>query len=130
MGLAEKRERKTAEDGWIPKREAEVVETVGAAIPIKVDWESFEGDLKGLNWFEHNGPHQVNGALRLVCRDELGKKTVAESVKEILFKNVADPTEKKLGLEGGVLIVAGAYAQSPRGRYDIHQIKDFLEGAL
>jgi len=107
MGLEEKRAIKAAEDGWIKVRQAEVAELCGASIPYAFDWPSF--DLKSIQWLEHNGPHQVNVALRQICRDELGREAVRAAVKQIAFGCVARAEDKRVVLADGLLQIAGNY---------------------
>jgi hypothetical protein len=126
MGLEEKRAIKAAEEGWIKERLAELKELCGAEIPYVFDWASFEGDVKGLNWLEANGPHQVNVAFRQVCVDDLGKEAVRAAVKKIVFKNVASASDKHVVFADGVLEIAGKYAEGIAGTVREREIKELL----
>jgi hypothetical protein len=130
MGLQEKRAIKAAEDGWLPKRQSELDGLAGTSVPFEIDWDSFEGDVKGIEWLEANGPAQVINAFRVLCKDELGKEAVKESVKSVSFKNVLAKDDKSLTFEGGVLALSCAFSQSPGGRYGDREIRTLLESKL
>lgn len=125
MGLEEKRAIKAAVEGWLPAKQAELQELCGGAVPYDVDWASFDGDLKGIQWLEFNGAQQVSMAFRQIGVDDLGKESL-RGIKKVVLKNVKEVADKKLGFEGGVLTLACAYAQSPGGRFTDGQIRDLL----
>jgi hypothetical protein len=126
MSLEEKRAIKAAEDGWIKGRLAELHELCGGAIPYAFDWASFAGDLKSIEWLEHNGPHQVNVAVRQICVDDLGREAVRSAIKNIAFSCVKAASEKRVVLADGVLHVAGHYAEGIAGTVREAEIKAYL----
>lgn len=130
-GLKERRARVAIEEGWLDKRNAELSELCGGAeLAYTIDWESFAGDEKGLNWLEHNGPQQVACACRVVGQDAVGKQALKEGVRAVQLKNCASPDEKSLSFEDGVLTLVCAFAQSPGGRFKDREIRDLLESKL
>ncbi len=129
--LEEKREIKKAVDGWIPTLTKELGELSGGGkMGFEVDWATFEGDLKAMNWLEFNGPQQVVNAFRMIGTDDLGKEALREAVKKVVLKNAKDEKDKKLAMDAGVLTVTCAFAQSPGGRFTHDQIRDFLVSKL
>jgi hypothetical protein len=126
MSLEEKRAIKAAEDGWVKARLAELQELCGGAIPYVFEWASFAGDLKSIEWLEHNGPHQVNVAIRQICVDELGREAVRSAIKTIAFSCVKTAADKRVALADGVLHVAGHYADGISGTIREAEIKAFL----
>lgn len=130
MGLAEKRAQKAAEEGWLPARQREVAEISGATVTYQVEWATFDGDAKGIEWLEHNGPQQVSMALRGICHDALGKEAIQAALKTIVLTNVAAPAEKSLAFADGVLTLRCAWAQSPGGRFNDREIQACLEAGL
>ena len=48
--MQEKRSIKAAEEGWLPQRQKELAEICGKEIPYEVDWDSFAGDLKAIDY--------------------------------------------------------------------------------
>jgi hypothetical protein len=130
MGLAEKRAMKEAQDGWLPRRQAEIDGLCGGSIPYEVDWDSFADDAKGIQWLEANGPQQVASAVRSICQDELGKEAVRAAIKKVVLRNTADAAGKRLTFEDGVLCLTCAFAQSPTGRFSYVEIETLLESRL
>jgi hypothetical protein len=129
--LEEKREIQKATSGWLPEKNKELAElSGGGSMTFDVDWATFAGDLQGLNWLEFNGAQQVVNAFRMVGADDLGKSALRDSVKKVVVKNVREPNQKSLGLDGGVLTLACAFAKSPGGRFSHDEIRDFLTSKL
>ena len=128
--MQEKRSIKAAEDGWLPQRQKELAEICGKEISYEVDWDSFAGNLKAIDWLEFNGPQQVSGAFRGICKDEIGKEAVQEGIKKIVLRNVSEIGDKALTFTDGVLELRCAFAQSPRGRFKDREIQLFLEPQL
>ena len=125
--LEEKREIKKATDEWLPAKNKELTElSGGGSMAFEVDWTTFAGDLKAMNWLEFNGPQQVVNAFRMVGTDDLGKEALRESIKKVVVKNTAEEPAKTMALEGGVFTLTCAFAKSPGGRFTHDQIKDFL----
>jgi hypothetical protein len=131
MSLEEKREIKKATEGWLPEKNRELTElSGGGTMTFDVDWSTFAGDLKGMNWLEFNGPQQVVNAFRMIGTDDLGREALRESVRKIVVKNAKDAAQKSLALEGGVLTLTCAFAQSPGGRFTHDEIKAFITSKL
>jgi hypothetical protein len=130
MGLAEKRAMEKAMSDWLPKREAELAEICGGPVPYEVDWKSFDGDAKGIEWLEHNGPQQVSMAFRGIGADDLGRQALREGVKKVVLRNAPKPDEKELHFSEGVLTLRCAFAQSPGGRFNDREISAALEAKL
>ncbi|MCU0725050.1 MAG: hypothetical protein MUE73_04545 [Planctomycetes bacterium] len=130
MGLAEKRAMEKAMKEWLPNREKELAEICGGPVPYEVDWTSFDGDAKGIEWLEHNGPQQVSMAFRGIGTDDLGRQALREGVKKVVLRNTGKPEEKQLGFEGGVLTLRCAFAQSPGGRFTDREIRTAIEAKL
>jgi hypothetical protein len=131
MSLEEKREIKKATEGWLPEKNQELTElSGGGTMTFDVDWSTFAGDLKGMNWLEFNGPQQVVNAFRMIGTDDLGREALRESVRKIVVKNTKDAAQKSLAMDGGVLTLTCAFAQSPGGRFTHDEIKAFITSKL
>ncbi len=130
MGLQERRAMQTAEESWLPKRTQELEQISGASIAYEIDWSTFDGDTKAIEWLEHNGPQQISMALRGICGDALGKEAVAEGLTKVVIENVPEGDAKEVAFESGILKLKGAFAQSPRGRLDHKAIQSCLEAGL
>ena len=124
--LDEKREIKKATDEWLPAKNKELAElSGGGTMTFDVDWSSFTGDLKGLNWLEFNGPQQVVNAFRMIGSDDLGKEAL-RGIKKIVVKNVTVENAKAMAMDAGVFTLTCAFAMSPGGRFTHDAIRDFL----
>jgi len=131
MSLEEKREIKKATEGWLPEKNKELAElSGGGTMTFDVDWTTFAGDLKGMNWLESNGPQQVVNAFRMIGTDDLGREALRESVRKIVVKNTKDAAQKSLAMDGGVVTLTCAFAQSPGGRFTHDEIKAFITSKL
>ena len=126
MGLEERRKIKELQETTLPERVAEIEEICGKGIPYEIDWESFDGDLEGLNFMDNLSCHRLNMALRVICQDDMGKEAVRDEVKLIKLKNVKDKSAMKMTFEGGVLEMHCAYAQRTDGMWSDGQIREEL----
>lgn len=126
MGLEENRAIETAKTGWLPKRQKTLDDLAGGNVPYEIDWASFAGDVKGIQWCENNGPAMVEQAFRLVGKDDMGKKALREGVKKVVLRNVADAKAKKATFEKGTLELVFAFAQGTAGRVESNLIEKVL----
>lgn len=130
MGLEEKREIQRAETCWLPQRRQELKELCGAEVPYEIQWITFNGDVKGLNWLEANGPHQIGAAFRIIGADDAGRQALREGVKKVVISNVRDAAAKTCTFEEGVLSLRCAFARSPEGRFTGEEIAELLTSKL
>ncbi len=130
MGLLEKRKIKELQETVLPERLQELLEITGSPITYDIDWDSFDGDLEGLNFMDNLSCHRTNMALRVLCADELGKEAVQEGVKVIRLKNVRDKGDMCISLKDGVLEMRCAYALRTDGMFSDNEIRKFLEDNL
>jgi hypothetical protein len=130
MGLLERRKIKELEETVLPERHRELVEITGSPIAYDIDWDSFDGDLEGLNFLDNLSCHRTNMALRVLCADELGKEAVQEGLKTIRLKNVPDKKDMSMTLNKGVLEMHCAYALRTDGMFSDTEIRQLLENNL
>ncbi len=126
MGLNERRKIKELQDVTLPERVKEIAEICGAAIPYEVDWDSFADDLEALNFMDNLSCHRLNMALRVICRDDMGKEAVRESIKNVKLKNVQTKPEMAIGFAGGTLEMHCAYALHTDGMFGDGEIRELL----
>lgn len=127
MSLEEDRAKKDAEEKWLPKRQQALRDLCGGGeVSYEVDWPSFAGDLKGIQWCENNGPAMVEQAFRLVGKDDMGKQALREKVKRVVVRNCSDAKAKKVTFAGGILDLTCSYAQGTTGRVDGFDIQKCL----
>jgi len=130
MGLTEKRKIKELQDTVLPGRVKEIEEICGKAIAYDIDWASLAEDAEGLNFLDNISCHRLNMALRVICQDDLGKEAVREGLKSIRITNLKDKAAKKLTFEGGVLLMACAYAKGLDGAFSDNEIRALLVSKL
>lgn len=130
MGLAERRKIKELQEATLPGRVREIEEICGAPIPYEVDWESLADDAEGLNFLDNLSCHRLNMALRVICKDDLGKEAVREGLKKVKLKNVKDKGQMSMTFEGGVLEMHCAYALRTQGMFSDTAIRELLVKSL
>ena len=130
MGLNERRMIKELQDVTFPERVKEIEEICGKAIPYDVDWESLSDDAPGLNFIDNLSCHRLNMALRVICRDEMGKEAIRDSLNLIKLANVKEVSDMKMTFDGGVLEMHCAYAQGTTGMHRDDDIRALLESKL
>ena len=130
MGLNERRKIKELQETTFPGRVKEIEEICGKAIPYDVDWDSLADDMDGLNFIDNISCHRLNMALRMICRDDLGKEAVRDGLKLIRLKNVKDKAAMRLTFEAGVLEMHCAYAQRTDGMFSDGEIRELLTKKL
>ena len=130
MGLNERRKIKELQDTTFPERIKEIEEICGKAIPYEVDWDSLADDAEGLNFIDNLSCHRLNMALRVICRDDMGKQAVRDGIKLVKLKNVKDKAAMKISFDGGVLEMHCAYALRTDGMFSDNAIREVLEKKL
>jgi hypothetical protein len=130
MGLEERRKIKELQDDVLPGRVSEIVEICGVAIPYDVDWDSFDGDLTGLNFMDNISCHRLNMALRVICSDDLGKEAVRDTLKTVRLRNVKSKDDKSLSFDAGTLQMTCAYATGLDGAFSDNEIREALLAQL
>jgi hypothetical protein len=103
MGLAEKRIQQEYETTKIPENLAYYVKQTGGAtanIQVVIDWASLGDDKQAYENLDSVWLQPLQG-IEEVCKDDLGKAGVKESLKKIIIKNVSTPTSVEL--KDGVL---------------------------
>jgi hypothetical protein len=130
MGLNEKRKIKELQEATFPERTRELKEITGSALAYDVDWASFADDLEALNFVDNLSCHRTNMALRVICRDDLGKQAVGEGLRTIKLKNVKDKKDMSISFRDGVLEMHCAYALRTDGMFSDGEIQKILTDGL
>jgi hypothetical protein len=130
MGLAERRKIQELKDQTLPARSQEIAEICGKAVPYEVDWPTFENDAQALNFLDNLSCHRLNMALRTICVDDLGREAVRETLEVVRLRNVAEPAQRHIAFNAGVLEMHCAYAQGTSGMHTDGAIRDVLMAAL
>jgi hypothetical protein len=103
MGLAEKRVQQEYDTKKIPENLAEYAKQTGGAtanLTLTVDWASLGDDQQAYANLDSVWLQPLQG-IEEVCKDELGKGSVKESLKKIIIKNVSGPSSVQV--KDGVL---------------------------
>lgn len=126
MGLEERRKVKELQEVTFPGRVKEIEEICGKAIQYEVDWPSIADDAEALNFIDNLSCHRLNMALRVICKDDMGKEAVRDGLKLIKLKNVKDKAAMKLAFENGTLEMHCAYALRTEGMFSDNAIRELL----
>jgi hypothetical protein len=130
MGLQERRLIKDLQDSVLPARSAEIAEICGRAIPYEVDWASLENDAQALNFVDNTACHRLNMALRMICIDEMGREAVRTGLQQVRLRNVAEPGQRHIAFDGGVLELHNAFAFGAQGMHSDGEIRSTLLAGL
>ncbi len=131
MGLNERRKIKELQETTFPERTAELAEICGGGrITYEVNWDSFADDLEGLNFLDNLSCHRTNMALRVICRDDMGKEAVRDGLKLIKLNNVKTKPEMQISFAEGILEMHCAYALRTDGMFSDTEIRTVLEKGL
>ena len=127
MGLNERRKIEELKTTTFPARVKEIEEICGKAIPYEIDWDSLASDPEALNCIDNISCHRLNMALRVICRDQLGKQAVQAGLQRVKLKNAKD---KSMTFEAGVLEMNCAYASHLDGAFHDQEICNLLASKL
>jgi hypothetical protein len=130
MGLSERRKIEELKTNVFPGRVNDIEEICGSPVPYEVDWDSFADDEGALGYLDNIACHRINMALRVICRDNLGKEAVRAGLKLIKLKNVRDKPTMTLSFSDGVLEMRYAFALGTSGMLGDGDIRDALENGL
>ena len=110
MGLAERRAAQEFQDKQFVALRAEIQKVAGHEVPIDVDWEQLavaeQARLYAESWPDLYFKPIIE-ALRLITRDELGKKAIISGLKKIEIRNSkgAYSAQSAITFESGVLAI-------------------------
>ena len=130
MGLNERRKMKELQEVTFPARVKEIEEICGTSIPYDVDWNSLADDMEALNFIDNISCHRLNMALRMICRDDLGKAALRDGLKQIKLKNVKDKSGMQISFKSGVLEMHCAYMLHGDRMFSDGEIRHVLEEHL
>jgi hypothetical protein len=130
MGLQERRMIQELTDKVLPERSQEIAEICGVPIPYEVDWASLDHDAQALKFLDNTACHRLNMALRMICHDEMGREAVRDGLRAVRLRNVAEPAQRHIHFEGGVLDLHNAFAHGAQGMHSDDVIRDVLLAGL
>jgi len=108
LTLDDRRYVETIKKETLPEAEKKLEATVGAPISIGIDWDSFQS-REALKMLGEYSFKSLNEAVAEVARDEMGKKALADKIKEVRFVNTEDKEKKGVKIDGETLMVTWSY---------------------
>jgi hypothetical protein len=130
MGLYERRIQEEFEKERIPKALENFKAEHGAKIDFKIaiDWPSFEGQREAIDnlWQFWEQPLH---ALADLCKDDLGKKAVAEGVKKVSIKH-GEQADVGATFKSGNVAVVFHLQDGGQGTPGWSTIRDVVEAGL
>jgi len=127
MGLEEKRKLKELQDK-LPALQSKIDGVAGTPVPVEVDWASFGSDGAALNSFENSVFNPLGEALKAICKDDIGKTAVKESLKKVVVKHSAERNKLSATMSGGVLTLEENFGSG--GYVNSTKIKSAIESGL
>lgn len=130
MGLLERRKQLELQMVVLPLRSREIEAICGRAVPYDVDWDSLVHDADALTYVDNTACHRLNMALRMICTDDLGRDAVRQGLQRVRLRNVAQPGQRRIAFQDGVLELDNAFAHGALGMHSDVEIRDTLLAAL
>lgn len=131
MGLQEKRAAKSIEEQYLGEYQKEINELVGKELPININWDTFEMDF--IKFVPSVCLQRLTDGIKLVCKDDMGKEAMAESVNSIevyCIPNEGAEAKKELKLENGVFFLTACWGGHHSGYFIDSTIREYLENNL
>jgi len=128
MGLAERRIQQEFDSDRIPKYlDAIHGFCPHAKLAVEFDWSSFDLPAMENIWLCWDQPRH---ALEEICRDDLGKQAVADTVKKIAFHNVRSNDDVGCAFRAGTLEVRMNFVDGASGTPGWTEIQKTVEAGL
>lgn len=131
MGLQEKRAAKSIEDQYLAEYQQEINGIVGKELPIHINWDTFE--LDSIRYVPNVCLKRLTDGIKLVCKDDMGKEALAESVNSIevyCIPNEGAEAKKELVLKDGVFSLTACWGGHHSGYFIDLTIREYLENNL
>lgn len=130
MGLAEKRLAKEIQTEKLPAFESKIREIAGYDIKVDIDWDTFTAyDTYPLSRLDIVFS-DLEGFLKKICSDEMGKEALQESMKTIKLTNTAIRDEVNMELSDQVLDLKFQLAGDSFSSYTDSQMASYVEEKL
>jgi hypothetical protein len=131
MGMEAQRAMKTAQEK-LAEQITELDKACGTSMSVEVDWASFGNNLEALQTFglSNVGSQDTLKGIGEVCSDAIGKASVKQKMKKVVFKQVQKPGDKQLLLKDGAFRVTCAYHVAFDGTFSSSTVRNELEKSL
>lgn len=128
MGLQQRQWVETYGKPAVADRNAHLKELMGGGeLAFEVDWASFYESMDACLYL-NSYLTKIYNAIEWVTRSAIGKQVVGDAIDRILVRNVAEPAQKQLALDGKVLKIEVVLSSSAdEGRFGDSDLIKFLE---
>jgi len=114
----------TLRDKQIPERTGELADAFGQHLDYDVDYSSFTNDRE-IAFVDNLSCHRLNMACR--CLPGGVKTALQKKLKVVRLKNVTDPSQKKIFVEGPALVMHCNYDKGLDGAFSDNEIGAVLK---
>jgi hypothetical protein len=111
VGLAEKQALATFKEKQLSALVEALKKTTGTDLAVTVDEASFT--VNAIGKLQFGFFDRFNLDLAAICKDNLGKEAIKESLKSVVIKNTTEAKKIAMDLSGGVFTVTGKWDGSP-----------------
>lgn len=131
MGLAEKRIAEGIKTTKLPKFESDLQGFAGFPMEVTFDWASLTAfDSYPLSRLENYVLRDVSEAIEKICKDDLGKEALKESIAKIHIVNTDQAEAFGIELKDSVLTLTERLAGGTFSYHDTNMIVDYIESVL
>jgi len=129
MGLKENRAAQKVQDQQA-SFDKKLSDYIGKEYSFTVNWDSFMENEKAISMLPGGLFARVSKGFSKVCKDDLGKEAVHESLKAITVEHVEDPSQKSLTFEDGTLSIVVALHNTSKGIFTDTEYAKAINDAL
>ncbi len=131
MGLEEKRWAKSRKEAEGPALVAQVQAITGTKAAVDIDWDAFSSNLEDVGYItdDQYGLNNLVRALTNVCKDDLGKDAIKDSLKKVVVKS-AKADQTKFQFEAGVITWQAYFGGKSEGYIYTDAMQKALESKL
>lgn len=130
MGLAEKRLAKEIQDKKLPTFLSKLEEISGKKINVEIDWDTFTSyDSYPLSRLDIVFS-DLTSSFKKICKDDMGKEAIQESVDTIRLKNIENRDDVKIDFTDKMLLFDVQLVGDSFSAFTDSQIVKFIEERL
>jgi hypothetical protein len=130
LSLASKRQLARMQGSIMPDHAERLRSMCGVDIATEVDWASIGNSEQAWMNLEHQALERIREGFESSCSDKVGKDTVAQKIKKIVVRNIADGSKKTIAIAKGVMTVEAAWGGDGDGYFGSGDYRDALTKAL
>ena len=131
MGLVEKRLAETLKTTIVPQFELKLQQVAGYLIQVNIDWVSLTAfDSYPLSRLENYVFSDIEGAIKKICKDDMGKEALKEKLKAIHITNTDTMELFTIEFKESTLFLTEKLAGDTFSNHMTNNIVDYLESLL